>query len=307
MFIMMSDGRKGNMNTYEVITQRVIEAIEKNGAMPWQRPWQLRVGSGAFPMNLATGRQYKGINTFLLSMMGFTSQFWITYKQAKTLGGTVRKGEKGVPIVFWAILEKKNSKTGELEKIPFIKHSTVFNFEQCENLVAPAVDQSTLEINPIDSCEEIVTGFHNKPTITHKEQQAYYLLSSDLVNMPKRDTFESAEEYYSTLFHELVHSTAHPSRLNRKLSKGLSFFESESYSKEELIAEMGSSFLCAMAGIESKTLDNSVAYLQGWVSALREKPKMLIEAASAAQKASDHIFGRKEDQEFQSDRTNQIV
>lgn len=292
MFIVLSVEGKGNMNTYELITERVIQAIEKNGAMPWQRPWQTRVGSGVFPMNLASRRQYKGINTFLLSMMGFSSPFWATYKQVNELGGNVRKGEKGVPVIFWSILEKKNPKTNEMEKIPFLRHSTVFNSEQCENLVVPAIETAKVEINPIDSCEAIVNGFVTKPTITHREQQAYYSLSQDIVNMPKIGSFNKAEEYYSTLFHELVHSTAHASRLNRKTVKNCNFFGSESYSREEILAELGSSFLCATAGIDSVTIKNSAAYLKNWVSALRDQPRMLVEAAAQAQKACDYILGK---------------
>ena len=292
MLIRMSVEGKGNMNTYEMITERVIQAIEKNGTMPWQRPWQSRVGSGVFPVNLASRRQYKGINTFLLSMMGFTSPFWATYKQVNELGGNVRKGEKGVPVIFWSILEKKDSKTGEIEKIPFLRHSTVFNSEQCENLVVPAFESAKVEINPIESCEAIVNSYVNKPTIEHKEQQAFYSLTRDVVNMPKLGSFTNAEEYYSTLFHELVHSTAHESRLDRKTLKGRCLFGSEDYSKEELVAEFGSSFLCATAGIDSVTINNSAAYLKNWVSALRDQPRMLVEAAAQAQKACDHILGK---------------
>lgn len=281
-----------NLNTYELITQRVIEAIEKNGSMPWQRPWQSRVANGVFPMNLATGRQYKGINTFLLSMMGYASPFWITYKQANSLGGNVAKGQKGLPVIFWSILEKKNPKTGELEKIPFIRHSTVFNFEQCENLVAPALETAQPKISSIAACEAIVDGFKNKPTIVYKEQQAYYSPSRDLVNMPKRDSFISAESYYGTLLHELVHASGHSSRLNRLSVKGCNFFGSDNYSKEELVAEFGASFLCATAGIESATINDSAAYIKGWVSAFRDQPKMLVEAAAQAQKACDYILGK---------------
>lgn len=285
------------MSSYEVVTQRVIEAIENTKSIPWRRPWGAHSGNVTLPCNLTSNKPYRGINIFLLSMMGYQSPFWLTFKQAKSLGGSVKRGEKGCPVIFWSVIEKKNSKTNEIEKIPFIRHTSVFNVEQCDGIEIRELSEiATATINPIEECEAIVAGYVNPPVIIHRQQQAFYSPSSDLVNMPKLEAFESAEEYYSTLFHELVHSTAHTSRLNRKLGKGLNFFGSESYSKEELIAEMGSSFLCAMAGIESKTLDNSVAYLQGWVSALREKPKMLIEAASQAQRACDLILGNQNSQ-----------
>ena len=170
-----------------------------------------------------------------------------------------------------------------------------FNLEQCEGIEPPLEDETTpIEINPIDACENILKNFSNKPKIVEREQQAYYRISDDTVNMPKAESFESAEARYDTLFHELLHSTAHPSRLDRKIGASLlNFFGSESYSKEELIAQMGSSFLCAIAGIDAVTFDDSVSYLQGWVSAFKEKPKMIVEAASQAQKAVDYILNGK--------------
>jgi antirestriction protein ArdC len=226
-------------------------------------------------------------------MMGFNSSYWLTFKQAKALGGSVRSGEKGCPVVFWSVLEKKNPKTNEIEKIPFIRHTSVFNIEQCEGIEVPAEPNTqSSNVSPIKECEAIVSSFKASPKIIHKEQQAYYSPSADIVNMPIRESFESAEEYYSTLFHELVHSTAHSSRLNRKATSRLSFFGSEDYSKEELIAEFGSSFLCATAGIDAHTINNSAAYIKNWVSALRNQPKMLVEAASQAQKACDFILGK---------------
>lgn len=280
------------MSTYELITQRVIEAIEKTGNLPWRKPWHSRAVS-SLPCNLTNKKPYRGINVFLLSMMGFNSSYWLTFKQAKALGGSVRRGEKGCPVVFWSVLEKRNPKTNEIEKIPFIRHTSVFNVDQCEGIEIPAEQTSqSPRVNPIVECEAIVAGFTASPKIIHREQQAYYSPSADIVNMPIRDSFENAEEYYSTLFHELVHSTAHTSRLNRRSTNRLSFFGSEDYSKEELVAEFGSSFLCATAGIDAHTINNSAAYIKNWVSALRNQPKMLVEAASQAQKACDFILGK---------------
>ena len=285
------------MSTYEVVTERIIEAIETKKILPWRRPWGTS-SSTSLPRNLATKKAYRGINVFLLSMMGFESPYWITFKQAKSLGGSVRKGEKGCPVVFWSFIERKNHKSGEIEKIPFIKHSTLFNVAQCEGLIVPSNDGAISKtIDSIEACDAIVQGFKDCPQIVEREQQAYYSLSQDLVNMPKQNTFESAQERYSVLFHELGHSTLHPKRLNRQASQNRSFFGSEDYSKEELVAEFTSSYLCAHAGIDSVTIDNSVAYLQGWVSALREKPRMLIEAAQQAQKAVDYILGKTEQNE----------
>lgn len=294
IYCILSEGVVKDMNTYEVVTQRVIEAIETTKSLPWRRPWRTHNLKGKVPANLSSKKPYHGINVFLLSMMGFSSPYWVTFKQAKSLGGSVRKGEKGTPVIYWSILEKRNDETKEIEKIPFIKHSMVFNVEQCEGLEVPADDSETIPVlSPIDSCEAIVKNFANKPKIVEREQQAYYRISDDTVNMPRRDSFESAEAMYDTLYHELIHSCAHPSRLDRKIGTTLSFFGSESYSKEELIAQMGSSFLCSIAGIDAATFDDSVSYLQGWVSAFKEKPKMIIEAASQAQKSVDYILNGK--------------
>ena len=293
----MSSSEELKMSTYEVITERIIEAIETNKSLPWRKPWKTS-GSNSLPRNLSTNKEYRGINVFLLSMMGFENPYWITFKQAKSLGGSVRKSEKGCPVVFWSILEKKNSKSGEIEKIPFIRHSTLFNASQCDGLTVPTVSAAVAETtDPIETCEAIVQGFKDRPAIVEHEQCAYYSPSKDIVNMPKRDTFESSAEYYSTLFHELAHSTGHPSRVGRNLSKSHSFFGSQSYTCEELCAEFSASYLCAHAGIESATIDNSVAYLQGWVSALREKPRMLVDAAAQAQKAADYILGKSQQNE----------
>ena len=281
------------MNTYEVITERIIEAIEKNKTLPWRRPWST-YRSNSLPRNLSTKKAYHGINVFLLSMSGFKSGYWVTFKQAKALGGSVRRGEKGCPIVFWSVYEKTDPETKKVETIPFIKHSTVFNVEQCDGLNVPQEKETQDRINPIDACEKILIEFRDRPQIVEREQQAYYSLANDLVNMPKRNTFDCQEEYYSTLFHELSHSTAHPSRIGRKITQRITFFGSEDYSKEELVAEFASSFLCAHAGIDSATENNSVSYLQGWVSALRERPRMLIEAAQQAQKAANYILGINE-------------
>jgi len=285
------------MSAYEIITKKVIEAIENEAVLPWRRPWK-KYGTGhTFPVNLVSGKEYQGVNVFLLSMQGFESPYWVTYKQAAKLGGWAKKGEKGTPILYWSVFEAKDV-NGEKEKRAFVKFSYVFNAEQCENLPVPQQpDQSSQMpvMSEIERCERIIDGYKGGPVIVEREPQAYYSPRLDKVNMPVKSSFTKLEEFFSTLFHELGHSTGHPSRLDRKGISDKAMFGSDTYSKEELIAELTASFLCAEAGIENETFKNSVAYLQGWLKALKGNSRLLIEAASQAQKSADLILNRKKE------------
>ncbi len=279
-------------DAYQVITDRICELLEK-GEIPWEKPWN----AGAdMPRNLVSKKEYRGVNPFLLSAMRFTSPFWLTFKQVKKLGGGVKAGEKGTPVVFWKWIEYEDKETGEKEKVPFLRYYTIFNLTQCAGIPEekiPALEEKTRSFNPIEEAERIVSGMPQRPTIEHIESQAYYRPSNDKVNLPKKELFKSNEEYYSTLFHELTHSTGHESRLNRKGIIELNSFGSHNYSKEELCAEMGSAFLCGEAGIVERIIENSAGYIQGWLKRLRSDKKFLVHAAAQAQKASDFILGRK--------------
>ena len=225
-------------------------------------------------------------------MMGYANPYWMTFKQAQKLNAKVIKGEKGTPLVYWNFIEKKNA-DGEDKTIPFMRYYTVFNADQIEgledNFYPKPVEQ--IKFKKIDKCEKIVSKFKNKPKIQHIEQRAYYRPSNDMVNMPASDTFKTREEYYSTLFHELGHSTGHKTRLNRKGITDLNLFGSHDYSKEELVAEMTASFLCGVSGIENTTIDNSAAYLKGWLQVLKKDSKLIVAAAQLAQKGADYIQG----------------
>jgi antirestriction protein ArdC len=225
-------------------------------------------------------------------MMGYRSPWWLTLKQANALGGSIRKGEQGTPVVFWRLVQKRESSNGQPQQLPLLRHSMVFNLEQTEGLNDPdSENASQTPPDPVEACEAIIQGFCNGPRIKEGGDAAFYSLTEDLIAVPGRNQFGVVEEFYSTLFHELTHSTAHPTRLNRKLISLQASRDTQVYDKEELIAEMGSSMLCAHANIDSVTFDNSVAYLAGWVQAFKDKPKMLVEAASAAQKAVNLILG----------------
>jgi len=275
---------------YEMITDRMIELMEK-GEIPWRRPWN----GETMPMNLISKKPYRGINIFFLNCYAAAEGFgpyWLSFKQAKEKGGTVRKGEKGIPVIFWKLYEK-DKETGELW--PVLRYYTVFNLSQCHGIEAPpAAEAEPLEFSPVEAAERIIEAMPSPPAIEHTEQaRAFYMPGKDKVHMPDRELFKSIPEYYSTLFHELSHSTGHKSRLNRDTDHWSHSFGSADYSKEELIAEMGAAFLCAHSRIETATIENSAAYIQGWIKQFKDKPKMLILAAAAAQKSTDWILNRK--------------
>jgi len=271
---------------YEVVTESIIKQLE-SGVAPWRKPWRTEM-----PANLASKREYRGINIFLLASLGYGSRYWLTYRQAQTLGGSVRKGEHGSKVVFWKIDEyrKEDKETGETEnrKSILLRYYTVFNLEQCEGIKSP---ESTRVIAPLEQCETIVNSMPNPPGF-EQDSRAFYRPSTDTVGMPARSGFDSAEEFYSTFFHELTHSTGHPSRVGREGIMEHNPFGSEDYSKEELVAEMGAAMLCGVAGIQSRTLNNSASYLQSWIDRLRSDSRLIVSAASQAQKAADFILGR---------------
>jgi antirestriction protein ArdC len=286
-------------STYQTVTERIISSL-KAGVIPWEKPWKTpRYAGGPFPRNFYTGKPYRGINVLLLWSSEYGSPFWLTFKQAQALKGSVRKGEHGTPIVFYKQLPEhatKDEEAGEDERLPFVLcHYTVFNVEQCDGLTLPEISQPAIapEIGEDELCESIVTGWENRPALylnSPTEYRAYYRPSSDSVHMPARSRFVDAPHYYSTLFHELVHSTGHESRLHRIFGDR---FGDELYSKEELVAEMGAAFLCAIAGIANEHTDrNTAAYIQNWISALEEDNRLIVHAAANAQKAVDQIRRR---------------
>jgi antirestriction protein ArdC len=286
-------------NIYQIVTDRIIHSL-KAGVIPWEKPWKTpHFHGGPFPRNFRTGKPYRGVNVLLLWSSPYSSPFWLTFKQAQELKGTVRKGEKGTQIVFYKQLHNRRNDeraTDENKKrAPFVLcYYTVFNVEQCDGLTLPQIDQpgTTNEIETDETCEAIVTEWVNRPALhltSEHEYRAYYSQSTDSVHMPARSRFVDAPHFYSTLFHELVHSTGHESRLNRTFGAG---FGDELYSKEELIAEMGAAFLCAIAGIANEHTDrNTTAYIQNWISQLQEDNRLIVQAAANAQRAVDSILG----------------
>lgn len=282
-------------DVYQIVTDRILERLEA-GVVPWKHYSNLRAVETA-PRNYISGKPYHGVNYFLTSMMGFKSPFWMTFNQAKSLDGQVRKGEHAVPIVFWNFVEREDRETGKAKQIPFLKYFNVFNAEQVDG-----IDQKTIEITgerettPNQEAERIVANMPSRPGIVYGAFPiACYSPSEDKVKMTRAELCVSDERFNEVLLHELVHSTGHSSRLNREKDMGgWNAFGSKEYSKEELVAEMGAAFLCSECGLSQATIDDSAAYIASWLKVLKGDSKLVVQAAAKAQKAASFILGTNE-------------
>lgn len=262
------------------------------GTVPWHKPWKARTG---LPRNFVTKKPYRGINVFLLLAVSYESPSWLTLRQANKLGGSVRKGEKSCPVVFWKQTTVEDKETGKPQEIRLLRVYHLFNVAQCDGLKNGAAPVES-PINGMTAPQEIVAHMPQRPEIKHGMTRAYYSPHEDCVGLPAPERFEQAEGYYATLFHELVHATGHESRLNRVTLTEKAGFGSNPYCKEELIAEMGAAFLCGQAEIVERTIDNSAAYLNGWLEQLRSDKTLIVQAAAQAQKAADFILGHAADE-----------
>lgn len=290
---MDSQQTTSKIDVYQLVTDQIISLLEQ-GIVPWQRPW----AEAGVPANLLSKRQYRGINLWLLLSLNYEQNYFLTWDQIKSMGGSVKKGETGHIVVFWKPAQKKaeEDKETKQKQVPMLRYYKVFNIAQCrdipENLI-PKSDVAAIDREPILECEAIINSMANSPTIVHKEQKAYYRIDTDIINMPKKKSFKSLESYYSTLFHELVHSTGAEKRLGRKTLTDMVPFGSESYAMEELIAEMGSAYLCRFSGVLPNEINNTVAYLDNWLGVFKKDKRFIISASGQAQKAVDLILGRQ--------------
>lgn len=284
-------------DVYSLVTDKIISALEA-GTVPWQKPW---AAAGGMPRNLASRRPYRGMNVLLLSLgQPYLSPWWLTYKQAQELGGNVRKGERSSIVTFWKSPESTAATDPEAvpaqptaeRRAPILRSYHVFNVEQCEGIAAPPSDEfKPKEHEPIAQCEAIVSTMPRRPMIQRDPRRAYYAPSLDFVAIPDLSQFESPEGYYATLFHELIHSTGHASRLARSNVGAPAPFGTGDYSKEELVAEFGAAFLCGHAGIFPSTADSQASYIDGWLSVLKKDKRLLPIAAAQAQRAADFVLG----------------
>lgn len=270
---------------YSAVTDRIIQQLEQ-GCIPWSKPW---TGTQGGAISGITGKPYSLLNQILLEKSGV----YYTYNQIQKQGGRICKGEKSQMVVFWKQIpvKQQNPITGETEEnlIPMLRYYNVFHSDQCEGLkeitTKPVEHPESVEANEIISNYTQRTGV----TIIHqKGDEAYYSPAKDCVTLPLVEQFTSMAEYYSTAYHELAHSTGHKSRLDRL--RATAHFGSESYSKEELVAEITAAVLMNYTGQENKgTFCNSAAYIQSWLKALRNDKKLIVSASGAAAKAFEYI------------------
>ena len=282
---------------YTRVTNNIIAELEK-GVRPWLKPWNAEHASGRITRPLrANGQSYKGVNVLMLwmaaEMQGFAAPIWMTFNQARELGASVRKGSKGSLVVYADRITR--SETGddgeETERdIYFMKGYTVFNVEQIEGLPAHFHATAAPQLDPVFRIESADLFFANTGAdIRHGGNQAYYASEPDYVQMPPFVSFKDAESYCSTLAHELTHWTKHAARLDRDF--GRRKFGDEGYAREELVAEIGSAFLCCDLGITPEPREDHAAYLDHWLTVLKEDKKAVFQAAAYAQKAVDYLHG----------------
>lgn len=282
------------VNVYQIVTDRIIAELE-NGVIPWEKPWT-GVRTGAY--SRTTGKPYSVLNQLLLRRPGE----YLTFNQVEQAGGSVRKGEKASIVVFWKPLpvKEKDQDGKEVTKIvPLLRYYHVFHIDQCEGVKPRFTEDDLKPIDPIAEAEAVLAGYSARshvPIIHEKGDRAYYSPSRDEIHLPLREQFPKVAEYYSTAFHESVHSTGHEKRLNR-LSK-TAHFGNEDYSKEELVAEVGAAILMNEMGIETAgSFRNSAGYIQNWLTALRNDSRMIVSAAGKAEKAVRLIMNLEEQRE----------
>lgn len=268
---------------YQEVTDRIITALEA-GTVPWLRPWRDdRSGSALEPYNAHSGRPYNGVNLLILGTMPYPDLGWLTFKQALDLGGAVRKGEKGTGVIFWKF-EARKDEDGKTKTVPFARMYTVFNIAQCDGIdaaklkrpVAPTAGQT--DMNAIAS--------RVGATVRHGGSRAFYTTAGDYVQMPSFEAFKDAIAYQATLAHELTHWTGHKDRCAREFGQR---FGDQAYAFEELVAEIGSAFLCARTGIALDGLQHP-AYVASWLGVLQNDKRAIFTASSKAKAAAAFLM-----------------
>ena len=294
------------MDIFAAVTDRIIAELE-SGIIPWNRPWS-GVSEGA--IRRSNGKPYSLINQLLLGKSGE----YLTFKQCKDEGGKVKKGAKSKMVVFWKVLHReKKDASGNIirdenglpvdDPIPMLRYYNVFHIDDCDGIQPKyTAEHLPATASPVERAEEIIAEYSGraKLTIEHsKQNRAFYSPSRHLVSLPLMEQFEDTAGYYETAFHELTHSTGHKSLLNRfSENDGAAAFGSESYSKEELVAEIGACGILHELGLETtKSFRNNAAYIQSWLSALKNDKRLIVSAAGRAEKAIRLILGEQEDTE----------
>ena len=299
-------GKKERFDVYQMVTDRIVEQMEK-GLIPWRRPWN---GTMDGAINYVTRKPYSMLNQLLLGKPGE----WLTFKQIKSLGGTLKKGAKGGIVCFYSttVMKKQKEETEEGDTmtvtifqehlVPILKFYYVFHLDDVEGIESKlTADAPSVTLQPVDKAEEVISGYlaaepHLKFINNKPSNRAYFSPSADEVVVPMLSQYTDVEEYYSTAFHELTHSTLIESRCNRKSDQVTpAIFGNEEYSREELVAEIGAAMLVNICGMDSgKAFKNSVGYIQGWLKVLKDDPKAIVWASGRAEKAARYIQGERE-------------
>lgn len=273
-----------------------IKTAMEEGKAPWVQPWD-----GSQMRSAISGQAYHGVNVWQLGLTatsrGFQSPLWLTMKQASNAGGSVlhEEAKKYTDVMFWKFLRKTDEKTGEEKSFPIARFFRLYNLEQTEDVQIPKKVRSAMvrDIESIPDAESIIESMPKRPYFAGvPSDRAYYLPTADTIVLPQKGQFHSSSEYYSTVFHELAHSTGHKSRLNRFTEgKIIAPFGSQEYSKEELVAEMAAAFICQRLAISNESAyRNSAAYLRGWLSVLKNDPLTFVSACGAGSKAAAYIL-----------------
>ena len=305
----MATTAKQPTNVYQMVTDRIVEQLEK-GIIPWQRPWSgLGLEDGG-AINYVSRKPYSFLNQMLLGREGE----WLTYNQLTERGGTIKKGAKAGIVVYYgkytvakrkvedADGEEKEITITSMRDVPVLKYYTVFHIDDVEGIETKIkVSEPNDSLQPIEHAEKVISGYLSREKNLkfindNPSNQAFYSQNQDLVKVPMLKQYEVVEQYYSTVFHELVHSTIPESRCNRVSDNKNARFGSADYSREELVAETGSAMICNKLQIDcDKAFKNTVAYIQGWLRALKGDNKAIVWASSRAEKAARYIIGEKED------------
>jgi antirestriction protein ArdC len=282
---------------YQKVTDQIMAALEQ-GCRPWMKPWRGEHAAGRITRPLrGNGQPYQGINVIMLWMeaveKGYSAPIWMTYKQAHELGGAVRRGEHGSLVVYASTFSRQEEGDSgeETERnIPFLKSYTAFNVEQIDGLPEQFYATMGPKLDPVERIERAETFFAaTGADIRHGGGQAYYTIAGDYVQLPPFEAFRDAESYYATVAHEVAHWTCHPKRLDRDF--GRKRFGDEGYAMEELVAELASAFTCADLGLEPDVREDHAAYIENWLSILKNDRRAIFTAASHAQRAADYLTG----------------
>lgn len=300
----MKNNRSYSKQTvYDIVTQKIIDSLEK-GVVPWKKPWLT-----GHPQNIS-GRRYTGINRLLLDLTEYRYPYFLTPNQIQAHGGLINRREEPHLAVFWKFIEKHETDIygdDQIKKIPYLRYYKVYNIEQTnlpltiakhykQSLADKDEPQNTDGLNAAERARELVASFTDIPVIEYNwGDRACYIPAGDKIRLPYEHFFVSPDEFYSTKFHELVHSTGHSKRLNRQGIQDINFGSHE-YSKEELIAEIGSCFLCEMCGMQQHTFENAAGYIQNWIKALNNDKRMIVHAAAQAEKAVGYLVGNCEEE-----------